>query len=140
MFIGDVGQDSQEEIDAVSRGAGANFGWSAFEGTERYNDDEQAPGHILPSLTYPLDGDNCSVTGGYVVRDPRLRSLYGRYLYGDYCAGQLRSFIPSDGGARGDSELGLEVPLLTSFGEDGAGRIYAASQEGPVYRLDPVAR
>jgi glucose/arabinose dehydrogenase len=139
LLIGDVGQDSQEEIDAVGpgRGAGANFGWSAFEGTERYNDDEQAPGHVPPTLTYPLDGDNCSVTGGYVVRDPSLRSLYGRYLYGDYCAGQLRSFVPADGGARDDRPLGLEVPLLASFGEDSAGRIYAISQNGPVYRLDP---
>ena len=138
LWIGDVGQDSQEEIDVghpvVS---GSNFGWSAFEGTERFNEDEQASNAIAPTHTYGLEGGNCSVTGGYVVRDRSLRSLYGRYLYGDYCAGQLRSFAPSDEGARGDRELGLEVPALTSFGEDSAGRIYVTSQEGPVYRLDP---
>jgi hypothetical protein len=78
------------------------------------------------------------VTGGYVVRDRNLRSLYGRYIYGDYCAGQLRSFVPSTEAARDDRPLELEVPFLTSFGEDSAGRIYAASQEGPVYRLDPA--
>ena len=73
------------------------------------------------------------------VRDRNLPSLYGRYLYGDYCAGRLRSFIPAPRAETGrdDRELGLEVPLLTSFGEDGAGRIYVASQDGPVYRLDP---
>ena len=94
-----------------------------------------------PVLTYGRDG-GCSVTGGYVVRDPGLRSLYGRYLYGDYCAGQLRSFPaikqPGEGPARGDRALGLEVPLLSSFGEDAAGHVYAVSLDGPVYRLDPA--
>jgi glucose/arabinose dehydrogenase len=138
LWIGDVGQDSQEEIDVGHpRVSGSNFGWSAFEGTERFNDDQSAPNAIAPALTYGREGGNCSVTGGYVVRDPNLPSLYGRYLYGDYCVGRLRSFVPSDEGAQGDRPLGLEVPALTSFGEDGAGRIYAASQEGPVYRLDP---
>jgi glucose/arabinose dehydrogenase len=137
LFIGDVGQSEQEEIDAVAagRGAGANFGWSAFEGTARFNEDQTAPGAIPPQLTYGREG-GCSVTGGYVVRDPNLESLYGRYIYGDYCAGQLRSFIPSGEGARDDRALGLEVPALSSFGEDNAGRIYAVSLDGPVYRLD----
>jgi glucose/arabinose dehydrogenase len=138
LWVGDVGQDSQEEVDvgqpAVS---GSNFGWSAFEGTERFNDDQEAQNAIAPTHTYPLEEANCSITGGYVVRDRNLRSLYGRYLYGDYCAGQLRSFVPSEGGSRGDRPLGLEVPMLSSFGEDSAGRIYVVSQEGPVYRLDP---
>jgi glucose/arabinose dehydrogenase len=137
LWIGDVGQDSQEEID-VSRPSlsGSNFGWSAFEGTLRFNEDESALSAIPPVHVYGRD-EGCSVTGGYVVRDRRLRSLYGRYLYGDYCAGQLRSFVPAAGGAREDRELGLEVGLLSSFGEDSAGRIYATSLEGPVYRLDP---
>ena len=50
-------------------------------------------------LTYGRD-EGCSITGGYVVRDPELRSLYGRYLYGDYCAGELRSFTAEPGRAR----------------------------------------
>jgi hypothetical protein len=80
----------------------------------------------------------CTVIGGYVVRDPSLRSLYGRYLYADLCAGQLRSFVAAGGKARGDRALGVEVPQITSFGEDSRGRIYAASLKGPVYRLDPA--
>jgi glucose/arabinose dehydrogenase len=143
MLIADVGQDQLEEVDYLPRGAaaGANLGWSAFEGTERVNTDQPAEGAVAPILTYPNSSfgaaAGCSITGGYVVRDPSLRSLYGRYLYGDYCAGELRSFVPSAGRARDDRALGLEVPALTSFGEDAAGHIYATSQEGPVYRLDP---
>jgi glucose/arabinose dehydrogenase len=140
LSIGDVGQDRFEEVDLVGRGQGrgANFGWSAFEGFARFNQDQSAPNAVPPVLVYSHD-NGCSVTGGYVVRDASLKSLYGRYLYGDYCAGQLRSF-PAIPGKRAtdDRPLGLEVPSLSSFGEDDAGHIYATSLDGPVYRLDPA--
>jgi glucose/arabinose dehydrogenase len=138
--IGDVGQDEWEEIDLVPRGdgRGANFGWSAFEGFARFNDDESAPEAVPPVLVYSHDGGGCSVTGGYVVRDRSLTSLYGRYLYGDFCLGDLRSFPAIPGHrASDDRELGLNVPSLSSFGEDDAGHIYATSLDGPVYRLVP---
>jgi glucose/arabinose dehydrogenase len=140
LSIGDVGQNTREEVDLVERGAGrgANFGWSAFEADQRFNADQEASGAVEPVLAYPTSGGNCSVTGGYVVRDPRLTSLYGRYLYGDFCRGQLRSFVARPGRpARGDTELGLQVEQLSSFGEDDAGRIYVTSLSGVVYRLDP---
>jgi glucose/arabinose dehydrogenase len=139
LSIGDVGQDSLEEIDLVGRGQGrgANFGWSAFEGDEPLNEDQEAPGAVPPVLTYPPI-EACAVTGGYVVRDESLRSLYGRYLYGDFCVGELRSF-PARPGRRAtdDRLLGPTVPQLSSFGEDNRGRIYATSLSGPVYRLAP---
>jgi glucose/arabinose dehydrogenase len=140
LSIGDVGQDRFEEIDLVGRGhgSGANFGWSAFEGFAPFNHDQSAPNAIPPVLVYSHD-QGCSVTGGYVVRDPSLQSLYGRYLYGDYCSGELRSFRAIPGKrVTDDRPLGLDVPSLSSFGEDDAGRIFATSLDGPVYRLDPA--
>lgn len=136
LTIGDVGQNSLEEVDYTPAGEarGANFGWSAFEGTERFNQDQQAPAAVPPIFTYGRD-EGCSITGGYVVGDPTLPSLTGRYIYGDYCAGELRSFVPSVAGARGDRPLALEVSSLSSFGEDAAGHIYAISLDGPVFRL-----
>jgi glucose/arabinose dehydrogenase len=141
LWIGDVGQSALEEIDGVTwrqfaeSGQPLNFGWSAFEGTQRFNSDQEAPDAIPPVLVYGREG-GCSVTGGYVVREPELRSLYGRYLYGDFCAGELRSFTARPGEEpTDDTELGVQVPSLSSFGEDRAGRIYATSLEGPVYRL-----
>ena len=141
LSIGDVGQDAFEEVDLVAagEGSGANFGWSAFEGDAGFNDDEQAPGHVPPVLTYPRDEGRCSVTGGYVVRDPDLPSLEGRYLYGDFCEGRLHSFTAHPGEPASDDEMvGLTVPELSSFAEDAAGNIYALSLSGPVYRLDPA--
>jgi glucose/arabinose dehydrogenase len=138
--IGDVGQSDWEEIDLVPRGdgRGANFGWSAFEGFARFNGDQTAPDAVPPVLAYGHE-HGCSVTGGYVVRDRSLPSLFGRYLYGDYCEGELRSFPAAPGQrAADDRPLGLRIPSLSSFAEDDAGHIYATSLDGPVYRL--VAR
>jgi glucose/arabinose dehydrogenase len=143
LWIGDVGQDELEEIDSAKRetliGSGAgplNFGWSAFEGSRRFNADQEAPGALGPTLEYGRDG-GCSVTGGYVVRDPQLPTLFGRYLYGDFCEGELRSFTARPGRqAADDRALGLRIDQLSSFGEDAAGRLYATSLDGPVYRLE----
>jgi hypothetical protein len=86
-------------------------------------------------LEYSHAGGGCSVTGGVVVRDPGLPSLAGSYLYGDFCKGQIRSFRIAGGKATGDRSRGLDVPSLSSFGEDARGRVYATSLNGPVYRL-----
>lgn len=144
LTIGDVGQDRFEEIDILAAGAarGANFGWSAYEGFGRLKGGVRRKNTVLPALAYPHRRQACSVTGGFVVRDPQLarikgRELVGRYLFGDYCTGRLRAFRPGLGkGEPGrDHGLGLRVPLLVSFGEDRAGHLYAISQEGPVYRI-----
>jgi glucose/arabinose dehydrogenase len=136
LVIGDVGQNTEEEIDYVpaERACGNNFGWSAFEGTNRLNEDQTAPNAVSPILTYGRD-EGCSVTGGYVIRDRSLSALFGRYVYGDFCAGELRSFTPGTPEARDDRSLDLNVPSLSSFGQDNQGHVYAVSLDGPVYRL-----
>jgi len=144
IAIADVGQSSVEELDytTVAAARGANFGWDAFEGFTPYtgeNDGTADPGGtVKPILAYPQSrGGSCSIIGGYVVRDRRLPSLRGRYVYADFCEGELRSLVPHLRRAGRDRKLGLSVPSPTSFGEDTRGRVYVASLEGPVYRLVP---
>jgi glucose/arabinose dehydrogenase len=142
IVIGDVGQNKFEEIDYATLAAarGANFGWDAIEGYRPYEEEDSGTpdpgGTTKPIFAYPHSRDgSCSVIGGYVVADRSLPSLYGRYVYADYCEGQLRSLTPHLHRASGDHELGLAVASPTSFGEDDAHRLYVASQGGPVYRL-----
>jgi hypothetical protein len=148
MTIGDVGQAAREEVDhaAPGGGAGANYGWACREGLlpgPRIGKPECTPppagGYSDPIFEYEHDdpgagGSRCAIVGGYVVRDPSLGDLYGRYLYGDYCGGSVRSFELSDP-AGTDRAEGLEVPQMTSFGEDSCGRVYTASEAGRVSRL-----
>ena len=94
---------------------------------------------MKPIFAYPLGrGGACSIIGGYVVRDRRLPSLYKRYVYADLCEGELRSLVPGLRRARGDRRIGLSVSTPSSFGEDTRGRLYVASLDGPVFRLDPA--
>jgi hypothetical protein len=155
MIIGDVGQDEHEEVDyapspapGVVSGAGANYGWSCREGLFAYPDPPAGCGppsaFVDPAFDYPHEdpgggaAHGCAIVGGYVVRDPGLGDLYGRYAYSDYCTGEIRSLVlPGAGGgpAAGDRSEGLSVDFPTSFGEDSCGRLYIASSDGRVYRL-----
>ena len=152
LLVADVGQAQREEVNhAVSPspgavgGAGANYGWSCREGFLAYTDATPSAncvgvgGFTDPVFDYPhTDPDppadrayGCSITGGYVVRDPSLGDLYGRYVYADYCIGEVRSLLLPAGvlPARDDraEPLGTPTPNPTSFGEDSCHRLYVAS-------------
>jgi glucose/arabinose dehydrogenase len=145
LTIGDVGQGAWEEIDLAPAGSGggrgANFGWACWEGRDpgpassRSDCTPMTGTHTPPVWQYANDSSTCAITGGYVVRDPALPSLAGRYVYGDLCAGALRSVILQVPTAQDDRPTGLSVANLYSFGEDACGRIYVVSGSGPVYRL-----
>jgi glucose/arabinose dehydrogenase len=144
IAIGDVGQNRIEEIDytTVGRASGANFGWDAFEGFAPYTEDNgdtpDPGGTVKPIFAFSHSrGGSCSVTGGYVVADRSLRSLYKRYVYADFCEGELRSLVPHLKRASNEKKLGLRVPAPSSFGEDTRHRLYVTSLEGPVYRFVP---
>jgi hypothetical protein len=143
LSIGDVGQNEVEEISFVGGRSGGrqprggyNFGWDVFEGRNSY-EGGSAPGHLPPVITHSHSSSGfCSITGGYVIRDRSLRGTrwFGRYVYGDYCDGTLR--LASLRRPRSTSKpTGRRVSSLVSFGEDGRGRVYAVSLNGPVYRI-----
>ncbi len=141
LTIGDVGQDEVEEIDFVPGRSGGrpprggyNFGWDSFEGRNRY-ESGSASGHIAPVIQHTHSEGFCSITGGYVIRDRALgRGWTGQYIYGDYCDGTLRLARLRRPAARSHPTR-MKVNGLVSFGEDGRGRVYAVSLDGPVYRI-----
>jgi len=149
LWIGDVGQGKREEVDFAAApllGQGANYGWNCMEGslvgpaTDTQCASPPVGGYVAPVFDYPhtSPGDGsafgCAIIGGYVARNSSLGTLYGRYVYGDLCEGQIRSFCPGYAAATDRSE-GVTVDNLNSFGEDAAGRLYAVSGGGSVYRL-----
>ena len=149
LTIGDVGQDRWEEVDfaaAPSAGKGVNYGWNMREGLHDYTNPSDTPGpNCTPCADPLLEHSHSSgwyaIIGGYVVRDPAVPELAGRYLYGDNAKGDLYAAALSPTGASGDGPTGLHVADLSGFGEDADGHVYAASLDGPVYRLvgDPAA-
>ena len=132
LLIGDVGGSQREEIDWIGAAAarGANFGWACREGTVPgpRPDECPAPGAIQPLFDYPTNSPD-AVTGGFVVRDPSLTGLVGRYLYADYYTGLIRSLALNFANPD-DQSTGLTVPTLSSFGQDASGRLYAVNNTG----------
>jgi glucose/arabinose dehydrogenase len=142
LLIGDVGGSQREEIDWIGFAAarGANFGWACREGKVAgpRADECPVPGAIEPLFDYPTTSPD-AVTGGFVVRDPSLTGLVGRYLYADYYTGLIRSLALNFANPD-DQSTGATVSALASFGEDAEGRLYAASNTGnQVVRLLPGA-
>jgi hypothetical protein len=153
LLIGDVGQSAREEVDrapAPTYGRGWNYGWNCREGTVAGPGDdpgcpERAGTFAEPIFDYEHDAppeggaNRCAIIGGYVVHDPQLGSLLGRYIYGDNCSPGIRSIDPTAGDPYAtDRGEGISVKGLTSFGEDSCGRLYATSSSGGVgvvYRL-----
>jgi glucose/arabinose dehydrogenase len=136
LAIGDVGQDRFEEIDFTPRdgAAGRNFGWSVFEGNQRFKPGS-APNYTPPVLALSHGSGFCAIAGGYVVRNSSYKTLNGRYVYGDLCNSRIYSVRLAGGRATGNRATGVRVSNLVSFGEDARGRVYAVSLAGSVYRL-----
>ena len=138
LIIGDVGEATVEEVDftSIAEASGGNFGWRVREGDRPFSN-ETVDGAIEPVIVRTHDEGWCSVTGGYVVRDPALPSLRGRYLYGDFCEGKIYGARLSSSGASGNARVaGLpQIAALSSFGEDARGRIYVVSLGGAVSRI-----
>ncbi len=142
LVIADVGQGTSEEVDlapAPGLGRGVNYGWPCREGSGPGPVGCTVPGATGPVLErlHSAAGSPCSITGGYVVRDPGLPTLAGRYLYGDFCDAGLRSARLDVPGS--DAPVGLSVAQLSSFGEDACGRLYVVSLAGRVSRLQDGA-
>ena len=139
FYLGDVGQNRVEEVNAVppARQPGANYGWRVFEGRSRYASGEEPvePQRLVtPVHVYNHSGGRCAVTAGVVYRGS-VAALRGKFLFGDYCSGELWSFPAGTAGGRSVTKLALNGGHVSSFGVDAAGEVYVLSQDGEVWRI-----
>ena len=95
------------------------------------------PGAIPPAVNLPRGNGYSGVIGGFVVRDPGLPTLQGRYVFGDLSKPTVMSVALGSSAVRNEDTLPVAGP--TSFGEDACGRVYVASIDGPVYRIQDGA-
>ena len=134
LYIGDVGQNTWEEIDFLPAGSpgGTNFGWNFREGAHDYKGGGPA-GMVDPVAEYSHTEGGCSVTGGYVYRGS-MPEWNGIYLYADYCTGLIWGLIRSENSWKKQQLFDLDV-TVTSFGQDASGELYLLSDNGGVFRL-----
>jgi len=131
LYIGDVGQNSFEEIDFQPAGdpGGQNYGWNIMEGDSCYPPGTvgcNRTGLALPVFVYD-HSLGCSVTGGHVYRGSAFPSLQGVYLFGDLCSTRIWG-IRKNGAAWDNALLADNSTLtITTFGEDESGNVYVVN-------------
>lgn len=142
LYIGDVGQNMQEEIDfqTSASSGGENYGWNVLEGNLCYPDDPCTPpaNYTPPVQTYDHgvnDSNGCSVTGGYVYRGSQFLALQGVYLFGDFCKGKVWGMF--NNGSAWVSDLISDTDyLISSFGEGEDGEVYLVDYGvGKIYHI-----
>ncbi len=149
IYIADVGQSGQEEIDYIGAGtSGQNFGWKVMEGTSCFSTSGCSgvlpcnnAGYTDPILTQSTSL-NCSITGGFVYRGAAIPSEQGNYFFAGYCSGSIWSFSydgsTTTGYSQRNGDLGVTVNGITSFGQDAFGELYTIQQNGTVRKIIPV--
>ena len=154
IFIGDVGQDLWEEIDYIKSGVGGtNFGWNIMEGNHCYLDSTcVSDQYTNPIFEYPSDANymkslvgrkqtnvfGCSVTGGYVYRGKKINSLYGKYIFSDFCTGELWALDHQKNIIYEitESVLSDDRHMISSFGEDIYKELYIVDFLGVIYKIE----
>lgn len=152
LYIGDVGQETWEELNFQPAGAGGrNYGWRCWEGNHAFLPTGcEDPGTMvfpIHEYSHTADAFSCSITGGYVYRGCAIPDLRGQYFFADYCSDKIRTLVYVPGvGITGltdrTSELdppgGQLITNITSFGEDARGELYLTEFSGDVWKIVPA--
>ena len=137
IWLGDVQISAGEEVDRVQ--AGDNLGWNIMEGSQCRRRDCETAELTLPVWTYGHDLGRCAVVGGLVYRGDAFKALRGRYLFGDFCSGEVWA-LERDGERPPEVITRLDGSLV-SFGTDGDGEVLVLDHEGGgVFRLVEASR
>lgn len=148
LWVGDVGQDKEEEINVEAAGnGGLNYGWRCMEGFSNYNNFgcHVSGRKAQPVFTYGHDAaGGCSVTGGFVYRGTQNPELFGAYLFTDYCTGRWWMLKRDTNNTYASTVLAnLADSEYSTLGEDYKGELYVAGlNSGKLYRMyysEPVA-
>tara|TARA_B100000427_G_C15478474_1_gene581806 strand:- start:276 stop:1466 length:1191 start_codon:yes stop_codon:yes gene_type:complete len=161
LLIPDVSQKSWQEINWNSwdDSKTANFGWNIMEGNHCFDAEKfcDTTGLTLPIYEYPSkvsymkklinlgneETFGCGIVGGYVYRGDKHYSLYGSYIFGDYCSNQIWLLKRNEKGEitlknirKKLKENSQSFPItISSFGEDNSGELYIVDYMGAIYKF-----
>ena len=111
--------------------AGANLGWPLQEGDLCSSGSPGCADTLPPAATYGHGDDICAaVIGGVTLPEPD-----GRYVFGDFCSGQVWAL---EGGASEGWRMRelLDLPFsISAFGTGHDDEVYILTFGGPVIRL-----
>lgn len=137
IWVGQNGQDLREFAHLLERGA--NYGWSAYEGSRVFIDGRlQGPSPFTPPTIEHDHSAFRSLTGGFVYQGNRFPDLTGAYLYGDYTTGRIWAAKHTGKKLLWNREIADTTLAIADFGTTPAGDILVADHTGDgIYRLEP---
>lgn len=139
LWVGDVGEETIEEIDVVERGR--NYGWPRCEGPRP--DGCALPGDVQPVLAYTHDGSyslgRCVIGGAF--GSETFGPYSGDYFFGDLVAGRIYRvrLNAARTGVIGPVSVfltGADGPVDIQFGPDGA--LYYVAYLGEIRKVVPA--
>jgi glucose/arabinose dehydrogenase/mono/diheme cytochrome c family protein len=138
IWVGQNGQDLRETAHLLFRGA--NYGWSAYEGSRIFIETRlRGPSPFTPPTIEHDHGSFRSLTGGLVYRGARFPELVGAYLYGDWATGRIWAAKHDGRQLLWDRELVDTALAVTGFGTTPEGDIIICDHGGDgLYRLEPA--
>lgn len=135
LWLGDVGQGDEEEVDIVERGG--NYGWRVYEGHRSNINPTNLPASaFLPPVHSYSHAEGASVTGGYVYRGAAVPALVGAYVYADFGSGTVWALV-HDGVQVVQNVAIATTASPASFGEDESGELYVCCFDGIIRRFAP---
>jgi glucose/arabinose dehydrogenase len=146
LWIGDVGQDSFEEVDRLTaQQGGANLGWNIREGLHPFpltTCTQTGTTLTDPIFNYDHSQGDEAITGGYVYRGTKAPALAGFYIFGDFISGRVWELTQDISGNFTRTLLtNTAANDLSAFGQDQAGELYLARySSGTVVRLHQVGQ
>lgn len=139
MWIGDVGQDSDEELNYLAASStGVNYGWHCYEGNNAFNTAGCAPAssYVFPVYTYPTQQPAAAITGGVVYRGTAYPFLQGYNISADFYSGVFYKTVSNGLGGWNTTTQTLSPTGIVDFGETENGETYAVSLTGnSVYHI-----
>ena len=155
MWVGDVGQNAQEEVDFEPAGSpgGLNYGWKCLEGNNCYSTSNgcscSSSAYVDPIFTYPRNSSGgYSVTGGDVYRGCAMPEEAGNYFFADYGTSNIWKTVRNGSNfttTNIKSQLspsieGISISSISNFGTDAKGEVYICSHStGRVFKIIPDA-
>jgi glucose/arabinose dehydrogenase len=153
LFIGDVGQDTREEVDVqqpTHPGGGENYGWRLREGiipTPGSVGGDPPADNVNPIWDYGRTTGGC-VIGGVVYRGRQIPGLTGTYVFGDFVASKVFT-MNYDGGASASNFTDITSELFPTATddslsgvagfEDANGELYSTDvTTGKVFKIIPT--
>lgn len=138
LWLGDVGQQAQEEIDRIRRGG--NYGWDCVEGELAVVGESAGcdfAGFEAPEVVHPR-AEARAIVGGVVYDGSLVPGLRDHYLYGDFVTGRFWALDLRDPNG---PAIPLDLPALSvsAFGRDRNGEVYALVFGSPPIRIFTLA-